>query len=240
MESTKRYLRSIFKVPSSVRDPSQDISKIFQNLEALKDPAFRITFLGSEILKPCRGEQDKTGLPSVSGEKSHYTKVTLAMVLTNAEDEIVDSKDLLPISFFESEGVEVREGSRQIDEKDYNVITLCTDSYQINIIRASDLYIDGVTPHCIHLPSELWQSIAKSEGEIRDFGTKPPICAATMGDNLDHVGSMLAVEKFDPMHKVPDIDRSKYRFGIHLKPCAAKHSKEHGKLACIFYVRRQP
>lgn len=216
---------------------SEDACKIEAWKEAWEEKGFKISFLGGRLSRVDWDEQVKQNSLGVRGKKLQIPTITFIMVLTHADGGILDSKELLPKSTFESKGVEVSERSIDIDEtrssrKKYSILTMSAQSYRIDIIRASNLYLDEETPHCVHLPSELWQLVADSEADIQDFGSKLPVRASMISKSAEHIGKDLTPKTFNPIYLVPEINRRFFRFGIHFEPLDRS-----GGLARIFYAK---
>lgn len=231
-------MRDLF---SKSRNPSE--------FESLENEGYKVSFLGASFAK--------AHWVGVRGKESPIATITFAMVVTDSNNRVVDSKNRLPASAFASKDVEVSEKSisvkdaenstgnsteiRTVNSKEYStenskvysIITLSAKFYEISIIRASELYADDETPHYVHLPSKLWQLIADSENEIKDFGSTPPVCTWLANKSAGRAGNDLTLMEFDPSRHVPDIEHDKFRFGIHFEPPQG-HCR---KFAYMFHVK---
>lgn len=178
--------------------------------ESSENEDYKVSFLGASFAE-ARWDEHVRRYP-----------ITFAMVVTGSNGRIVDSKELLPTSAFASKDVKVSETSIFLTETgsstEYSILTVLADLYKINIIRASNLYLGEATPHCVHLPSQLWQLIADSEEKIKDFGRGLPVRTSILSKSAERVGKNLTLEEFNPIFLVPEIDTRRFRFGIHFEP----------------------
>jgi hypothetical protein len=235
MNMKRLYLESI-RLLSPHKHPSRCIMIHLDEVKNLEKDGFTLSLLGSNLSKPHLDEQDTRYLLGVSGKKCRAsTTTTLVMVLTDANNKVVASEKRLPASIFECpHGTVVKESVYSQDEQSYNIITLSADSYNIDIIRASDLYIREVTPHSIHLPSSLWKLVAELEDEVTDFETGIPVCTTMTGKNSRFVRSILRRDEFDASFEAPPVNLEKYHFGIHVGPPPGGPREK----ACVFYALR--